>query len=115
MKLNRMQPGTQGHHLVVRVVEKKSDSGGSSKVGCYTLGDETGRILFRAVSKEQCNLLENMMGQVVEVHNAKVILRNEQMHLSIDKFGSISASEMEVDESMPETNFSDRKYKQIDS
>jgi len=56
-----------------------------------------------------------MMGQVVEVHNAKVILRNEQMHLSIDKFGSISASEMEVDESMPETNFSDRKYKQIDS
>lgn len=56
-----------------------------------------------------------MVGQVVEVHNAKVILRNEQMHLTSDKFGSISASETEVDDDMPETNFSDRKYKLIDS
>lgn len=67
--LNRMQPGTSGHNLAVRVLEKKvvidrrDGSGEKLKLEECLVGDGTGRMYFTARNgKLRSSCLSSLLG-----------------------------------------------------
>lgn len=89
-----MTPGTQGHNLVLKVVDvsvvvtKTLNDGRQMKVAECTVGDETGIILFTA-RNEQLDLAKK--GESIVIRNGKITLYNKTMRLSVDQWGEVQS------------------------
>ncbi|GJQ08256.1 hypothetical protein GpartN1_g47.t1 [Galdieria partita] len=91
-KVEKLQPGSQGHNLIVQVMnvgevmEKVRPSGDKLQIAEVLLADETGAVLFTA-RNEQIKLFKK--GECVTVRNAKVNMVRGFIRLVVDKWGAI--------------------------
>eukprot|EP00171_Calliarthron_tuberculosum_P001603 IDg1603t1 len=109
-----IEPATQGHNLLVKVLAKsvvlnrQEASGSTLKLEECLVGDETGRMYFTA-RNDQCD--ETEVGDVIELRNAKINMYNGHMRIAIDKWGLIiSDTDKYIEGDIPCTNYSDIKF-----
>ena len=115
-KVGNLNPGSRSLNLTVKVISKNpvrevvSRSDGSShRVTEALVGDETGTILLTLWDDTIESVSE---GDVVNVNNGYVRLFRGSMRLNIGRFGSLEASEEDVEEVNTANNMSDREYEQ---
>ncbi|KAK4491656.1 hypothetical protein RD792_002419 [Penstemon davidsonii] len=103
VKVDALKPGTNGHTLVVKVVNasavlnKKPRSptvrgpqNQNSKIAECLVGDETATILFPA-RNDPVDLMKP--GNTVILRNAKIDMFKGSMRLAVDKWGRVEATE----------------------
>ncbi|TYZ57293.1 hypothetical protein PybrP1_007557 [[Pythium] brassicae (nom. inval.)] len=92
-KVKDLTPGSQGHNLVLRVVnvapttEKKRYDGTVSRIAEAMLADETGCVTFTA-RNEQIDLLHK--GAVLVVRNSNADIFNGFMRLNVTQWGKLA-------------------------
>mmetsp|Transcript_28713 Transcript_28713/g.93784 ORF Transcript_28713/g.93784 Transcript_28713/m.93784 type:complete len:135 (-) Transcript_28713:549-953(-) len=101
VKVDALRPGTQGHNVVVKVVDAKMitqnrarPDGSSAKLAECTVGDETGVVIFTARGA-QVDLM--VPGKVLNVRNAKIDMFKGTMRLVVDKWGLVQAADESVE------------------
>lgn len=92
----------------VREVVSRRD-GSSHRVTEALVGDETGSILLTLWDDTIESVTED---DVVDVNNGYVRLFRGSMRLNIGRFGSLEASEEDIESVNTENNMSDRQYEQ---
>ena len=115
-KVENLNPGSRSLNLTVKVISKNpvrdvvSRSDGSShRVTEALVGDETGTILLTLWDDTIESVSE---GDVVNINNGYVRLFRGSMRLNIGRFGTLEASEEDVEEVNTTNNMSDREYEQ---
>ncbi|XP_074585625.1 uncharacterized protein At4g28440-like [Curcuma longa] len=98
-KVNQLRPGTNGHTLVVKVVDAKMVLAKGRPNGPQVrqmrlaeclVGDETGMIIFTA-RNEQVDLMK--ADTTVILRNAKIDMFKGSMRLAVDKWGRIEVAD----------------------
>ncbi|KAK4745366.1 hypothetical protein SAY87_011678 [Trapa incisa] len=109
-KVDRLQPGTSGHNLTVKVVNSKDVPVNArvnkptssskavlsrppariSRIAECLIGDETGSIIFTA-RNEQVDIMKS--GATVILRNAKIDMFKGTMRLAVDKWGRVEVTE----------------------
>ncbi|XP_011096347.1 uncharacterized protein At4g28440-like [Sesamum indicum] len=103
VKVDALKPGTNGHTLVVKVVNSntvlnkkprnptfRGPQNQNTRIAECLVGDETGTILFTA-RNEQVELMKP--GNTVILRNAKIDMFKGSMRLAVDKWGRIEVAE----------------------
>ncbi|XP_022886682.1 uncharacterized protein At4g28440-like [Olea europaea var. sylvestris] len=99
VKVESLKPGTNGHTLLVKVVNSNmvlqkgravSPHTHNIRVAECVVGDETGTILFTA-RNDQVDLVKP--GTSVILRNAKIDMFKGTMRLAVDKWGRIEVTE----------------------
>ncbi|KAL2475332.1 Nucleic acid-binding [Abeliophyllum distichum] len=103
VKIESLKPGTNGHTLVVKVVNsntvlnKKSRNltfrgaqNQNTRIAECLVGDETGTILFTA-RNDQVDMMQP--GNTVVLRNAKIDMFKGSMRLAVDKWGRVEVFE----------------------
>ncbi|EPS63362.1 hypothetical protein M569_11422 [Genlisea aurea] len=126
VKVETLKPGTNGHTLVVKVLQsnnvtnKKPRSSQpqtlrgtkiqNSKISECLVGDETGTILFTA-RNDQVELMAP--GNTVILRNAKIDMFKGSMRLAIDKWGRIEVAEPATFQVKEDNNLSLVEYELV--
>ena len=115
-KVGNLNPGSRSLNLTVKVVSKNPvrevvsrRDGTSHRVTEALVGDETGTILLTLWDDTIDSVSD---GDVVVVNNGYVRLFRGSMRLNIGRFGSLEASEEDVEEVNTTNNMSDRQYEE---
>ncbi len=115
-KVGNLNPGSRSLNMTVKVVSKNPvrevvsrRDGSSHRVTEALVGDETGSILLTLWDDTIESVTE---GDVVDVNNGYVRLFRGSMRLNIGRFGSLEASEEDIESVNTENNMSDRQYEQ---
>ncbi|XP_051126311.1 uncharacterized protein At4g28440-like [Andrographis paniculata] len=103
VKVESLKPGTNGHTLVVKVVNAttvlnkkprnptfRGPQNQNTKIAECLIGDETGTILFTA-RNDQVDMMQP--GNTVILRNAKIDMFKGSMRLAVDKWGRIEVTE----------------------
>ncbi|GFQ08521.1 uncharacterized protein at4g28440 [Phtheirospermum japonicum] len=99
VKVESLKPGTNGHTLVVKVVNSNTvlQKGAAAsphlrgtRIAECLIGDETAAILFTA-RNEQVDMMKP--GNTVIIRNAKIDMFKGTMRLAVDKWGRIEVTE----------------------
>ncbi|XP_009608122.1 uncharacterized protein At4g28440-like [Nicotiana tomentosiformis] len=99
VKVENLTPGTNGHTLIVKVLESNTvlQKGRSvsphlrnTRISECLIGDETGTILFTA-RNDQVDLMKP--DATVILRNAKIDMFKNTMRLAVDKWGRIEVTE----------------------
>ncbi|KAL3631440.1 hypothetical protein CASFOL_024424 [Castilleja foliolosa] len=99
VKVESLNPGTNGHTLVVKVVNSNTvlQNGAASssrlrgtRIAECLIGDETAVILFTA-RNDQVDMMKP--GNTVIIRNAKIDMFKGTMRLAVDKWGRIEVTE----------------------
>jgi len=116
--INNLKPGTEGHFIVVRVmdviqvVDKKRCDGTKIRVALCTVGDETASVVFIA-KDNQIDIMTQ--GACVQLLNAKVIMFEGFMRLEVDKWGKVMPSKRIIDpKSVQSRNMSTVEYELVE-
>jgi replication factor A1 len=111
-----LNPGSRSLNLTVKVVSKNPvrevvsrRDGSSHRVTEALVGDETGSVLLTLWDDTIESVTE---GDVVEVNNGYIRLFRGSMRLNIGRFGTLEASEEDIENVNTENNMSDRQYEQ---
>jgi len=115
-KVGNLNPGSRSLNLTVKVVSKNPvrevvsrRDGSSHRVTEALVGDETGSILLTLWDDTIESVTE---GDVVVVNNGYIRLFRGSMRLNIGRFGSLEASEEDIETVNTENNMSDKQYEQ---
>lgn len=115
-KVGNLNPGSRSLNMTVKVVSKNPvrevvsrRDGSSHRVTEALVGDETGSILLTLWDDTIESVTED---DVVDVNNGYVRLFRGSMRLNIGRFGSLEASEEDIESVNTENNMSDRQYEQ---
>lgn len=115
-KVGNLNPGSRSLNMTVKVVSKNPvrevvsrRDGSSHRVTEALVGDETGSILLTLWDDTIESVTED---DVVDVNNGYVRLFRGSMRLNIGRFGSLEASEEDIENVNTENNMSDRQYEQ---
>ena len=115
-KVGNLNPGSRSLNMTVKVVSKNPvrevvsrRDGSSHRVTEALVGDETGSILLTLWDDTIDSITED---DVVDVNNGYVRLFRGSMRLNIGRFGSLEASEEDIESVNTENNMSDRQYEQ---
>lgn len=115
-KVGNLNPGSRSLNLTVKVVSKNPvrevvsrRDGTSHRVTEALVGDETGTVLLTLWDDTIDSVSD---GDVVVVNNGYVRLFRGSMRLNIGRFGSLEASEEDVEEVNTTNNMSDRQYEE---
>ncbi|KAK4344562.1 hypothetical protein RND71_034738 [Anisodus tanguticus] len=99
VKVENLTPGTNGHTLIVMVLESNTvlQKGRSvsphlrnTRIAECLVGDETGTILFTA-RNDQVDLMK--AGATIILRNAKIDMFKSTMRLAVDKWGRVEVTE----------------------
>ena len=87
-KVNQLKPGTSGHTLTVKVVDRYSVLSfiRPGRIAECLVGDETASIIFTA-RNDQVDLMKP--GTTVNLRNTKINMFHGFMRLAVNKFGRI--------------------------
>ena len=115
-KVGNLNPGSRSLNLTVKVVSKNPirevvsrRDGSSHRVTEALVGDETGSILLTLWDDTIESVTED---DVVVVNNGYIRLFRGSMRLNIGRFGSLEASEEDIETVNTENNMSDKQYEQ---
>ena len=115
-KVGNLNPGSRSLNLTVKVVSKNPirevvsrRDGSSHRVTGALVGDETGSILLTLWDDTIESVTED---DVVVVNNGYIRLFRGSMRLNIGRFGSLEASEEDIETVNTENNMSDKQYEQ---
>jgi replication factor A1 len=115
-KVGNLNPGSRSLNLTVKVVSKNPvrevvsrRDGSSHRVTEALVGDETGSVLLTLWDDTIESVTE---GDVVEVNNGYIRLFRGSMRLNIGRFGTLEASEEDIENVNTDNNMSDRQYEQ---
>ncbi|KAI4378331.1 hypothetical protein MLD38_015822 [Melastoma candidum] len=125
-KVDKLQPGTNGHNLTVKVVSSKSvpvnnnRAGGRSvlsrppqrntRIAECLVGDETGSIVFTS-RNEQVDIMKPC--STVILRNAKIDMFKGTMRLAVDKWGRVEVTEPAMFEVKEDNNLSLVEYELV--
>ncbi|KAK4769813.1 hypothetical protein SAY87_030345 [Trapa incisa] len=129
-KVDRLQPGTSGHNLTVKVVNSKDVPMNArvnrptssskavlsrpparvSRISECLIGDETGSIIFTA-RNEQVDIMK--AGATVILRNAKIDMFKGTMRLAVDKWGRVEVTEPASFEVKEDNNLSLVEYELV--
>ncbi|KAJ0103558.1 hypothetical protein Patl1_04733 [Pistacia atlantica] len=99
VKVDQLKPGTNGHTLIVKVLESNpvSQKGRSAsnhlrqtRIAECLIGDDTGTIIFTA-RNDQVDMMKP--GTTVILRNAKIDMFKGSMRLAVDKWGRVEVTE----------------------
>jgi replication factor A1 len=115
-EVGNLNPGSRSLNLTVKVISKNPirevvsrRDGTSHRVTEALVGDETGSILLTLWD----DTIESVTdGDVVVVNNGYIRLFRGSMRLNIGRFGSLEASEEDIENVNTENNMSDKQYEQ---
>ena len=123
VKVESLKPGTNGHTLIVKVVESntvlskkprnptfRGAQNQNTKIAECLIGDETGTILFTA-RNDQVELMKP--GNTVILRNAKIDMFKGSMRLAVDKWGLVELTEPEKFVVKEENNLSLVEYELV--
>ncbi|KAH6773675.1 Nucleic acid-binding [Perilla frutescens var. hirtella] len=123
VKVETLKPGTNGHTLIVKVVESntvlskkprnptfRGPQNQNTKIAECLIGDETGTILFTA-RNDQVELMKP--GNTVVLRNAKIDMFKGSMRLAVDKWGRVELTEPEKFVVKEENNLSLVEYELV--
>jgi replication factor A1 len=115
-QVGNLNPGSRSLNLTVKVVSKNPvrevvsrRDGSTHRVTEALVGDETGSVLLTLWDDSIESVSE---GDVVDINNGYIRLFRGSMRLNIGRFGSLEASEEEIENVNTENNMSDRQYEQ---
>lgn len=115
-EVGNLNPGSRSLNLTVKVISKNPvrevvsrRDGTSHRVTEALVGDETGSILLTLWDDTIESVTE---GDVVVVNNGYIRLFRGSMRLNIGRFGSLEASEEDIENVNTENNMSDKQYEQ---
>ncbi|KAI4319776.1 hypothetical protein MLD38_033336 [Melastoma candidum] len=125
-KVDKLQPGTNGHNLTVKVVSSKNvpinnNRGGgrsvlsrppprNTRISECLVGDETGSIIFTA-RNDQVDIMNP--GATVILRNAKIDMFKGIMRLAVDKWGRVEVTEPAKFEVKEDNNLSLVEYELV--
>jgi len=95
ISVNKLQPGTRGHNLKVKVVktnivvEKERIDGQKVRIAEAIVGDNTGCITFTA-RNAQVDVVKP--GATIILRNAKIDMFKGYMRLAVDRWGKIEGA-----------------------
>mmetsp|Transcript_26794 Transcript_26794/g.44928 ORF Transcript_26794/g.44928 Transcript_26794/m.44928 type:complete len:135 (-) Transcript_26794:350-754(-) len=107
VKVDTLRPGTNGHNLVVKVIDCKvvvsrtRPDGSSVRIAECTVGDDTGVVTLTA-RNQQVDMM--ILGKLVYLRNAKIDMFKGSMRLAVDKWGLVQEADQEADFT-PKTDF----------
>lgn len=115
-EVGNLNPGSRSLNLTVKVISKNPirevvsrRDGTSHRVTEALVADETGAILLTLWD----DTIESVTdGDVVVVNNGYIRLFRGSMRLNIGRFGSLEASEEDIENVNTENNMSDKQYEQ---
>ncbi|KAH0751462.1 hypothetical protein KY290_004682 [Solanum tuberosum] len=119
VKVENLTPGTNGHTLIVKVLESSTvlQKGRSvsphlrnTRIAECLIGDETGTILFTA-RNDQVDLMK--ADATVILRNAKIDMFKSTMRLAVDKWGRIEVTEPTAFEVKQDSNLSLVEYELV--
>ena len=115
-QVGNLNPGSRSLNLTVKVVSKNPirevvsrRDGSTHRVTEALVGDETGSVLLTLWDDSIESVSE---GDVVDINNGYIRLFRGSMRLNIGRFGSLEASEEEIENVNTENNLSNRQYEQ---
>jgi replication factor A1 len=115
-QVGNLNPGSRSLNLTVKVISKNPvrevvsrRDGSTHRVTEALVGDETGSVLLTLWDDSIESVSE---GDVVDINNGYIRLFRGSMRLNIGRFGSLEASEEEIENVNTENNMSDRQYEQ---
>jgi len=115
-QVGNLNPGSRSLNLTVKVVSKNPirevvsrRDGSTHRVTEALVGDETGSVLLTLWDDSIESVSE---GDVVDINNGYIRLFRGSMRLNIGRFGSLEASEEDIENVNTENNLSDRQYEQ---
>jgi len=115
-KVGNLNPGSRSLNLTVKVISKNPvrevvsrRDGSSHRVTEALVGDETGSILLTLWDDTIESVTED---DVVVVNNGYIRLFRGSMRLNIGRFGSLEASEEDIENVNTENNMSEKQYEQ---
>ncbi|XP_030462391.1 uncharacterized protein At4g28440-like [Syzygium oleosum] len=127
-KVDRLQPGTNGHTLTVKVVSSRGVAVNAranrpssnavlsrppprnTRIAECLVGDETGSIVFTA-RNEQVDMMKP--GTTVILRNAKIDMFKGTMRLAVDKWGRVEVTEPASFEVKEDNNLSLVEYELV--
>ncbi|KAH7445944.1 hypothetical protein KP509_01G030000 [Ceratopteris richardii] len=117
IKVDQLQPGTNGHTLVVKVLTAKTvlnrsrpDVNHKVRVAECLVGDETGVIVF-AARNEQVDVMKP--DTTVILRNARIDMFKSCMRLAVDKWGRIEVTEPATFTIKEDNNLSNVEYELV--
>lgn len=119
VKVENLTPGTNGHTLIVKVLESNTvlQKGRSvsphlrnTRIAECLIGDETGTIPFTA-RNDQVDLMK--ADATVILRNAKIDMFKSTMRLAVDKWGRIEVTEPAAFEVKQDNNLSLVEYELV--
>jgi replication factor A1 len=115
-EVGNLNPGSRSLNLTVKVISKNPirevvsrRDGTSHRVTEALVADETGAILLTLWDDTIESITD---GDVVVVNNGYIRLFRGSMRLNIGRFGSLEASEEDIENVNTENNMSDKQYEQ---
>ena len=115
-EVGNLNPGSRSLNLTVKVISKNPIRevvsrrvGTSHRVTEALVADETGAILLTLWDDTIESITD---GDVVVVNNGYIRLFRGSMRLNIGRFGSLEASEEDIENVNTENNMSDKQYEQ---
>jgi len=102
----KLNPGSKGVTVEGNIIDgpKEVETKTGSKVFEVTIGDATGKVI--------CSVKESISGKALVMRNAKVIMVNGHIRLTVDKWGKAEASENVV-ETVGDKNVSDTEFELV--
>ncbi|CAK9162676.1 unnamed protein product [Ilex paraguariensis] len=119
VKIDSLKPGTNGHTLIVKVVDSNTvlQKGRSvsqhlrnTRIAECLVGDETGVIVFTA-RNEQVDLMKP--STTIILRNAKIDMFKGSMRLAVDKWGRVEVTEPATFEVKEDNNLSLVEYELV--
>ena len=115
-EVGNLNPGSRSLNLTVKVISKNPirevvsrRDGTSHRVTEALVADETGSILLTLWDDTIESITD---GDVVVVNNGYIRLFRGSMRLNIGRFGSLEASEEDIENVNTENNMSEKQYEQ---
>ncbi|MCW3987451.1 MAG: hypothetical protein NWE87_03960 [Candidatus Bathyarchaeota archaeon] len=115
-EVGNLNPGSRSLNLTVKVISKNPirevvsrRDGTSHRVTEALVADETGAILLTLWDDTIESITD---GDVVVVNNGYIRLFRGSMRLNIGRFGSLEASEEDIENVNTENNMSEKQYEQ---
>ena len=115
-EVGNLNPGSRSLNLTVKVISKNPirevvsrRDGTSHRVTEALVADETGSILLTLWDDTIESITD---GDVVVVNNGYIRLFRGSMRLNIGRFGSLEASEEDIENVNTDNNMSDKQYEQ---
>ncbi|PHU04150.1 hypothetical protein BC332_24972 [Capsicum chinense] len=111
VKVDHLSPGTNGHTLIVQVLDSNTVFHlRNTRIAECLVDDETGTIIFTA-RNDQVDLMKS--GATIILRNAKIVMFKSTMRLAADKWGRVEVTQPAAFEVKLDNNLSIVEYELV--